>query len=79
MPESPPPSLWRDDESWTDEALYMDSRFRDIVRDFINNYPEYKIRDMEMLLISCVHTTALDLILDERFGFSMYAPPPEQK
>ena len=66
--KEPAPSLWNEDESWTDDALRIDLRFKHIVERFYKEYPEYKIRDMEMLLLASVNTTALGLILDKRFG-----------
>lgn len=66
-PEPQPLLLWNEDESWTNEALHMDVRFSQIVRNFIKDYPEYKIRDMEMLMILSVTTTARGLISHKRF------------
>lgn len=71
-----PEPLWNDDESWTNEAIRMDTRFRQIVEDFIKQYPEHKLREMEMLLIACVTTTTLGMILDRRFSKAQAAGKP---
>lgn len=59
-------SLYKDDESYTQEGCEIESQFYKIIQEYISRYPDIFVRDLQQIMEDSIYRVCIFEVLERR-------------